>query len=352
MPLLVDIEKRMGRFCLSSRFEAGDETLALLGASGSGKSMTLKCIAGVETPDCGRIVLNGRTLFDSERKINLPARLRKAGYLFQNYALFPNMTVAQNIACGIHGKRRDTKRLVEEKIAAFYLQGLEAQHPRELSGGQQQRVALARILAGEPELLMLDEPLSALDSFLKWQLEQEILRVRERFSGAVLFVSHNRDEVFRICDRVVVMEDGKTQATLTKHALFSDPQTLSAALISGCQNTSRAKKTGEHTLLALDWQVSLKCEKPVPDDIRHVGFRAHCFEIADRPDGGNTLACSIERVVEDTFSFIVMARLRGARQQADRPFLRWDAGKEQWNGLKNQKTLLLRMPEDRLILLR
>ncbi len=211
MALSVDIEKDLGDFHLKSKFTAGDETLAILGASGCGKSMTLKCIAGVETPDSGRIVLDGKVLFDSGKKINLPARLRKTGYLFQNYALFPNMTVEQNIACGIHRKKEETRKIVKEKISAFYLDGLEKQYPSQLSGGQQQRVALARMLAGEPQLIMLDEPLSALDSFLKWKLEQEILRVKESFHGSILFVSHSRDEVYRLCDRIVAMEDGKTQ---------------------------------------------------------------------------------------------------------------------------------------------
>ena len=163
MSLSVDIEKKLGAFHLRSQFEAPDETMALLGASGCGKSMTLKCIAGIVTPDRGRIVLGGRVLFDSEKKINLPPQQRRVGYLFQQYALFPNMSVEQNILCGIRsGDKAEKRRVLAEKIRMFRLEGLEKKHPAQLSGGQQQRVALARILCSEPEAILLDEPFSAI----------------------------------------------------------------------------------------------------------------------------------------------------------------------------------------------
>ncbi|MFQ9427150.1 MAG: sulfate/molybdate ABC transporter ATP-binding protein [Oscillospiraceae bacterium] len=147
MSLYVDIEKRLGAFRLQSKFEVADETLALLGASGCGKSVTLKCIAGIMTPDRGRIVLNGRVLFDSEKRTDLTPQQRRVGYLFQQYALFPNMTVEQNILCGIRaGSRSEKRALAAEKLRMFRLEGLEKKYPAQLSGGQQQRVALARIL--------------------------------------------------------------------------------------------------------------------------------------------------------------------------------------------------------------
>ena len=190
MSLYVDIEKRLGVFRLQSKFEVADETLALLGASGCGKSVTLKCIAGIMTPDRGRIVLNGRVLFDSEKKIALTPQQRRVGYLFQQYALFPNMTVEQNILCGIRaGSRSEKRSLAAEKLRMFRLEGLEKKYPAQLSGGQQQRVALARILCSEPQAILLDEPFSALDSYLKWELELgELLGA---FDGLILRVSHD-----------------------------------------------------------------------------------------------------------------------------------------------------------------
>ena len=206
MSLYVDIEKRLGAFRLQSKFEVADETLALLGASGCGKSMTLKCIAGIVTPDRGRIVLNGRVLFDSEKSIDLTPQQRRVGYLFQQYALFPNMTVEQNILCGIREGRRSEKRaLAAEKIRMFRLEGLEKKHPAQLSGGQQQRVALARILCSEPQAILLDEPFSALDSYLKWNLELELSDLLAGFRGPILWVSHDLGECCRNCQKVCVM---------------------------------------------------------------------------------------------------------------------------------------------------
>jgi molybdate transport system ATP-binding protein len=203
MSLYVKIKKSLGEFSLNVEFEAGNEVLALLGASGCGKSMTLRCIAGVVKPDEGKIVLDGETIFDSEKKINLPPQKRHVGLLFQNYALFPNMTVEQNIRTVLAraGRSQNDREHLASLMKSFYIEGLEDHYPSQLSGGQQQRVALARIIASGPKIIMLDEPLSALDSFLRWQLEQELMRLLESYPGTTLYVSHNRDEIYRICEK-------------------------------------------------------------------------------------------------------------------------------------------------------
>ncbi len=194
--LSVYIKKNLGKFDLDISFEAENETRALLGASGSGKSMTLKCIAGIEKPDEGFISLNGRVLFDSKKNIDLSPRLRKVGYLFQQYALFPNMTVLRNVITGVRDKDKDkatAMRKAREKLELMRLTGLEDKYPYQLSGGEQQRVALARILANEPELLLLDEPFSALDSYLRWQLELELASSsRSMGHGRVCFPQQGR----------------------------------------------------------------------------------------------------------------------------------------------------------------
>ena len=151
--------------------------------------MTLKCIAGIEKPDRGTITLDGRVLFDSEKHINLTPQQRRVGYPFQQYALFPNMTAAQNILCVIRtGSRTEKKETLAALLRTFRLEGLEKKLPAQLSGGQQQRVALARILASEPQAILLDEPFSALDSYLKWELELGDLL--GAFDGPILWVSH------------------------------------------------------------------------------------------------------------------------------------------------------------------
>ena len=153
--------------------------------------MTLKCIAGIEKPDRGTITLDGRVLFDSEKHINLTPQQRRVGYPFQQYALFPNMTAAQNILCGIRtGSRAVKKETLAALLRTFRLEGLEKKLPAQLSGGQQQRVALARILASEPQAILLDEPFSALDSYLKWELELELGELLGAFDGPILWVSH------------------------------------------------------------------------------------------------------------------------------------------------------------------
>ena len=351
MAISVDIKKSFRDFRLDVRFEADNEVLALLGASGCGKSMTLKCIAGVEKPDEGRIVLDGRVLFDSGRKINLPPQQRRTGYLFQHYALFPNMTVAENIASGIRLPKRERGGIVAEKIKAFCLDGLENRYPAQISGGQQQRVALARILASRPQILMLDEPFSALDSYLRWQMEQEVADVLEGFAGTTLFVSHNRDEVYRICDRIAVMASGALEVVSEKRELFRNPQTLAATLLTGCKNISRARKKTENSLEAEDWNVTLHTEQKVPDDLKCVGVRAHYFVPAGDEDGPNTVRGTVARVTEDTFSMIVMVQCEGRTGEHSR--IRWEFAKDAFQtpgGIGGQ--VRLRVPPREILFIR
>lgn len=237
MSLVVDIEKKLGSFLLRSKFETGSGTMALLGASGCGKSVTLKCIAGIMTPDKGRIVLDGETLFDSEKHIDLTPQRRQVGYLFQQYALFPNMTVLQNIQCGIRsGSRGEKQQRASEQLRRFRLEGLEKKYPAQLSGGQQQRVALARILASEPRAILLDEPFSALDGFLKWNLEMELADFLSDFSGPILWVSHDLGECFRSCRSVCIMDNGASLPVTDMETLVHHPATQCAARLVGLRN--------------------------------------------------------------------------------------------------------------------
>lgn len=238
MSLKAKFKKKAGDFVLDAEIECGNDVLALFGESGSGKSMTLKCIAGILKPDEGFIELDGKTFFDSDRRINLPPQKRKTGCLFQNYALFPNMTVSKNIACGISKKGSVD---IEKILDAFFLKGLENKYPSSLSGGQQQRTALARIMVSEPDILLLDEPFSALDSHIKWSLEQEMSDLIERFGKTVVFVSHNRDEVFDIADNVCFVEKGKNSAIRKKHDAFSNPESAASARLCGFRNIYSAE---------------------------------------------------------------------------------------------------------------
>lgn len=268
MDLNVSIKKRLRDFTLDVTFRVRDEVFALFGASGCGKSITLKCIAGIETPDCGSITLNGRTLFDSDKNINLPPQARRVGYLFQNYALFPNMTVAQNIT---FAATEDRLAKLKQNIERFQLHGLENAYPNQLSGGQCQRVALARVLASHAEFLLLDEPFSALDSYLKWQLELQLAQILKQYGGAIL-VTHDRGEVFRLSDSVAVIHDGRISEVNSTRELFLNPKTLQGAILTGC-NVSRARKIAADTVLAVDWNRTLHAVN-IPDVFNFVAVRA------------------------------------------------------------------------------
>lgn len=346
MPLLVDIKKSFGSFHLDVSFETeGGSITGLLGASGCGKSVTLKCIAGIEKPDEGRIVLNGQTLFDSAKRIDLPPQKRRVGYLFQNYALFPNMTVAQNIAAGVRSRaHRDevTARLVH----ALYLEGSESKYPRQLSGGQQQRTALARILASEPEVLMLDEPFSSLDSYLKWQVELELTELLAAFQGPMLYVTHDRDEIHRNCKQVCVLDRGSSQPIQPLRQLFDRPTTLSACLLSGAKNISRACALGGRRLEAVDWGVELTCSAPFPDGLAYVGVRSHDLRPAGGP-GPNRIHCRVERVVEEVFSTVVLLATPGGAK--GRSCLRLELSKAGWAALSAPEQLWLEIPQSALL---
>ena len=225
MSLEVTIAKRFEGFTLHADFAAGNTAAAILGASGCGKSMTLRCIAGVVKPDSGRIVLDGRVLFDSEKGIDLPPQQRNVGLLFQNYALFPNMTVEQNILCALKKEKDPAARKAAcgAALRAMRLEELAHRLPSELSGGQQQRAALARILAGRPRILMLDEPFSALDSYLREEVEGEVGSLLSNFDGTALLVTHDRDEAYRLCREMIVMDSGEVLRAGTTKEVFRRP---------------------------------------------------------------------------------------------------------------------------------
>ena len=346
MSLSVDIRKSLGDFHLEVQFQAENETLALLGASGCGKSVTLKCIAGILTPDEGHIALDGIPLYDSAANINLPPQRRQVGYLFQQYALFPNMTVRQNIAAAVRDKAR-RRASVEEKLRQFQLEAVAGRKPGQLSGGQQQRCALARILASEPRAILLDEPFSALDSYLKYQLELELADMLGGFPGTVLWVSHDRGEVFRNCRRVCVLEQGQAQAVQTVEELFRNPGTEAAARLSGCKNYADARPTGDSVSLP-EWGLTLACGRPVPESVCRIGVRAHHVRPAE-PGGENSFPCTVERVVEDVFSTIVLLRPEGAAPEA--PLLRMELDRDVWQAVPDKGRLTASIPPEAILLL-
>lgn len=313
MSLTVNIKKQYKNFTLDMNFELTGRRIGILGASGCGKSMTLRSIAGIHTPDEGRIVLGDRVLYDSAAGINLKPQVRNVGYLFQNYALFPNMTVRENIMAGLDVKRagkkygtskdlkkskspgeaaarrdgflsrflrgqsRETEKRADEMIAKFNLTGLEDRLPSQISGGQQQRVALARIMAYSPEVILLDEPFSALDWFLKDRMQLEMMEMLKDYDGMVIMVSHDRDEIYRFSEELLIVDEGRVVRRGETKAVFANPGTRAAAALTGCKNFSRAERIDDHHAKACDWGITLETANVLPDQFNYLGFRAHQF---------------------------------------------------------------------------
>ena len=246
MSLEVNIEKKLDGFTLRAAFAAGNTSTALLGASGCGKSMTLRCIAGIVKPDRGRIVLDGRVLFDSDRHIDLPPQQRGVGLLFQNYALFPNMTVEQNILCGLKTEKDHAARRAAcaEMLRAMRLEELASRRP---------------------------------DSYLREEVEGEVGSLLASFAGTALLVTHNRDEAYRLCKEMIVLNEGQVLRTGTTKAVFADPRSIAAARLTGCKNILPCTPLDSHTVRLDGWDTTLRLALPVPAGCTAVGIRAHDF---------------------------------------------------------------------------
>lgn len=233
MKLTVDIKKELENFRLDMQFETQDLMTGFLGASGSGKSMTLKCIAGIEKPDSGHIELDGRVLFDSKHGINIRPQERNVGYLFQNYALFPTMTVRKNVMCGLVKvkDKAEKERIYSQTMKLLQIEDQENRKPWQLSGGQAQRTALARILVNSPSLLLLDEPFSALDAYLRRGLQESLSEILVSVGKQTLIVTHSGREVKRMCSRLFIVDGGRILRSGNTAEVFDNPGSERCALL-------------------------------------------------------------------------------------------------------------------------
>jgi molybdate transport system ATP-binding protein len=344
MSLEVRIRKSLGPdFILDVDFRS-QGCLGILGSSGCGKSMTLKCLAGVEKPDCGKIVFNGRVFFDSECKIDLKPQERRVGFLFQNYALFPTMNVRDNVRIGIRGDSGRKRVVCENSLELFQLGRLGRRLPSQLSGGQQQRVALARMLSSEPELILLDEPFSALDYHLREQMQITALGILDRYPDAIL-VTHNRDEAYKLCDSVLVLENGKVLGKDATAELFHNPRNVGIARLTGCKNISRARRLSRRKLYAMEWGVELETAGEIGLDVTHVGIRAHDIVPAGDDVNRNTIRIKPIRVVKELFETVLL--FSNAAIASDAAAIWWKYGRNEPNGSVRRVV----MPPERLLLL-
>ena len=274
--VFVDIQKNYGDFSLNINLEVHNKPLGLLGVSGSGKSLTLKCIAGLEVPDRGFISINNQIWFDARHKINITSCQRRVGFVFQDYALFPHLTVRQNITFGVQNLPLiEQIERVDFQLQQMQLQDWEDYYPAQLSGGQQQRVALARALVMNPEMLLLDEPFSALDTQLRSQMEKNLIEVLALYDGVTVMVSHNLEELYRICQDLLVISEGQVLASGHKQTIFHSPTTYEIARLTGCKNFSSVAIISPYSVQALDWDCTLILEKAIASQVNYVGIRAH-----------------------------------------------------------------------------
>lgn len=344
MSLTVDIRKKMGDFLLDVSFTSSGGSLGILGASGTGKSVMLQCIAGILRPDEGRIVLNGRILFDSTDRVCIPPQKRRIGYLFQNYALFPNMTVRQNIFAGIRkGTRREKQNRTEQALRVFRLEDAADQYPSALSGGQQQRTALARILVGKPEAILLDEPFSAMDRHLREQLMWELARTLGSFPGDVLMVSHEREEITRFCDTAVVMDRGSSEPVQRIESILREPKTVADAKLAGYFNIADAVRNGNGEVVVPAWGIRWK-------DCRiDRSFEAVCVPddavILSKTESEGSIPCTICGVTKGTDRMKALVR---PLSDSDVAYLQGDVsfdtevGSDVWGSIRMDRVMFLK----------
>ena len=334
--LIVDIQKQLPGFFLDVTFNTDQTPLGLLGGSGAGKSLILRCIAGLDTPDKGRIVLNGKVLFDSFENINLPPRDRACGVLFQNYALFPHLTIAENIAFGMLNRisQRKSKQEIERQLIAVDLPGMGDRYPGELSGGQQQRVALARARASQPGIMLLDEPFSALDTYLRDKQEKLLRNNLIHYQGVTLFITHNLEEAYRVCPNLLVVDRGKAIASGTKQAIFERPGNFRTAQLTGCKNFSRAVAISTTQIKAIDWNCILEVIEPIPKSLEYVGIRAHQLVFFNN-DGINTFPCWIATISETQHRMTLYLKLNQPAHSPEDYHLQAEVFKAQWQSLKD-----------------
>ena len=314
MAMEVKIHKKLGEYELDVHWKSTKKRIGILGASGSGKSLTLKSIAGIEHPDQGHIQIGDHVLYDSDSRICLKPQKRNVGYMFQNYALFPTMTVEQNVGAGLVGNKKKKQEQVQKMIRHFRLEGLEKRLPRELSGGQQQMM----------ELL-------------------------SDYDGTVILVSHSRDEIYRFSEELLVIDDGKQICYGDTKAIFDCPEQVEAARLTGCKNIVQVKRLDEHSIEIPDWGIRLHLEQEIDAEITHIGLRAHEFipVWGEREDN----CIPVKEKGKAEFPFEWKYFLKGETEESDD--ICWYVQKNLWDELTEKGIPdYLKLPEKEILLLK
>lgn len=334
----IAIKKKLGAFSLDVKLKSDKDVIGILGASGSGKSMVLRCIAGLVKPDQGKIIINDKIFFDSEKKINIPMRERKVGFLFQNYALFSNMTIIENIAFGLDKLTKAEKiKRVTSLLEKYHLGDIGGRYPNQLSGGQQQRVALARAIAVQPDILLLDEPFSALDVHLRNYMMKEMSESLKTFKGLTLFVTHNREEAYRLSDYIAIFNAGKVDVFGQKDEIFKRPGSLETAKITGCKNIARARRLSDNLLHVAEWDLSLQTQVVIESELGFVGIRANQIKLVSGQNeaGQNCFKVWIADESVGPFRTSLYLKIGAKAESLDDFHIQCEISRQERNHLKN-----------------
>jgi len=339
--LICKIKKDFKNFKLDVDFTMEDETLGFLGASGAGKSLTLKAIAGIIKPDSGQIILNDRVLFDSEKNINLKVQDRKVGFLFQDLALFPNFTVEENVRIGLRdGSQKD----ISEKLKEMQIYHIKDKYPKHISGGEKQRVALCRILVNQPDILILDEPFSALDEFLKQSIEIEVRKIIKKYKLKTILVTHNKDEAYRICDKIISISNGKSFKKKATDVFFKYPTNLTEAKLIGINNFSDYQIKAENEIYAKNWGLNFQLDSPPIGKICAVA--SNKLILSENKVGQNSFLLTNYELIENVDSYIIIFNQN--KEKFDD--FRIEVRKEDYNRLKDKRIFVSVLSDDLVFL--
>ena len=276
----------------------------------------LHMFGGLDNPTSGKVIVDGQDLSHMTDEELTIFRRRNIGFVFQQYNLVPMLNVWENIILPVKldGKKIE-KKYVDEIIDTLGIRTKLENLPSALSGGQQQRVALARMMIGEPEAILLDEPFSALDGYLKDVLQREMQDFLKDYPGDMILVTHSRDEAYKFCRELSIVHEGRILVTGETKQLFERPGLLEAAKLTGCKNFSRAERLGPHEIYAADWKMKLHTEENVDMDITHVGIRGHWIRPESEP-GENCMAVQVDQYIETTFEHQYMIRNKAEENAA------------------------------------
>jgi molybdate transport system ATP-binding protein len=352
--LVVNIGKSFQEFHLNINLKTNDKVVGIIGPSGAGKSLLLNCIAGLQKPDSGEIYARGINFYHNKESVNLTPGKRNIGYVFQNYALFPNMTVRENIILAIeHLDKTEIEKRFIDKVKLLNLEGQVNKYPKELSGGQQQRVAIARALVIEPNILLLDEPLAAIDEFSKRKIIHELKNIITNFSGIVIIVTHNLEEAYELSDRLIMLSDGNVLINKPKAQVFSHPESKKVADFIGIENIYKIKSKDKNKVVINESGIEFQIEGDVDKEASHVCFRSSDIRVNNNEDSNNKYEVKVNETLETIDGYNVILDILNPKANKKYERVIWKVKKQVWDKqIKEGKNFKICIPPNQILTLK